>query len=315
MVASGHWTVVYSCDSTAVGVGPANDKWITYSNVICSAPGVAHSWIVLQNTDLDVSGTFQLCIDQCHTPSTARTYSTIYCSHQGYNNNGSTTNRPTAIGSECLVANDQGYMSNAASTIRINLLTSSDGQCTRLIFTAQIGLSYAVRPWVFDRLKNPPSWLTHPYIVSCVPRSGTGDYNYLYEADCIPTFVNYNSTSGSARTYHDSSSVFVSFATLGIASNYLETDIGKLANFTDGSYSPHPVIVCSVMNTIPGFLGEMYDLYWLPSIFGDRASGFVGGPFDYYPSPLVYLPSTQHDLGFFSHGVWLYGNDGNGGLF
>jgi hypothetical protein len=74
-----NWTVVKSCDSTAVATGTSN--WLTIANLVRAAAGTAHSWIVLTN------GTFHLCLDY----STAADYQmNLAWSKSGFTTGGTT---------------------------------------------------------------------------------------------------------------------------------------------------------------------------------------------------------------------------------
>lgn len=313
LVSSGKWTIISSCDSVAVGSGGGvNDKWVDYADLIFAASGNAHSWIVLQNAYVAASGTFQICIDLDNTS----TYKcSLYCTSAGYNSDGTTTAKPTAVGSECAILSQNEMMNGPPLSCRVVALVSSDGECTRVFVIDPASNGGGCRPLIIDKLKSPPSWLTVPYIISWCPRSTGGYFSWLYSADTFPTFANYCSTTGGvACVYHNSTSVRTTFGAIGGGTSgpYLKHECGNLADYGSGSYTPHAIVAVSLDGTVPGVFGELYDIYWLPYLFGDGLAtrgGYPGG------APVMYLPTNSSNLGLFAHGCWLFGGDGNGGFF
>jgi hypothetical protein len=302
MVASGHWTVTQSSDGVIAG---AADHWTTYTSIVAAADGVAHSWIVLRNPAIAMD--FEVCIN---FNGTTRIYSSVYCTHQGFNLDGTVTTRPTAVGSEMLVTDKQAYALSPPANWRVLVLTSSDGQCTRVIFSSALLASGVSGGWHFERLKHAPSWMTQPYIVMAVPCYGSGDYAGL--SSVIPRYTIYcHATLGVARCYHGTI-IKSTFASIGVAAALGMTPIGRIPRADNGAYPVYPVYVVSQTSAVPGFLGEMYDLYWLPNAFGDD---IVYNPVTRLACPLIYLPTVDSDMGLFGWGVWAFGDTGEGGLF
>jgi hypothetical protein len=298
MVASGHWVVLASSDRVNVGVPGAQDLWVDSTDLVGATAGTAHSWIVLGNDSIE-SG-FAICIDCINSDLRSNA---IYCTHQGYNTDGTIQNRPTAVGSECTVHSGVWWNQSVTSaTIRVIVLTSSDGQCTRIIWVYTTSYNGASKVWIFDRIKNPPSWLTHPYIAAAP----------LYGATAtIASYINFLGTN-MAYVYH-TKPVTIAYGSIGIVGALGNTALGRLADPISGSIPITPIFLVSTETTVPGFFGELYDLYWLPDYFGDYVATLTGTVA--IESPCIYLPTTQFDLGLFNHGCWAFGNNGEGGLY
>jgi hypothetical protein len=297
MVASGHWVVLASSDRVNIGVPGAQDLWIDDTDVVGATAGTAHSWIVLGNDSIEAG--FAICIDCINADLRSNA---IYCTHQGYNTDGTIQNRPTAVGSECTIHSGVWWNQTVAYPTRVTVLISSDGQCTRIIWVHPGGnYAGASKVWIFDRIKNPPSWLTHPYIVSA-PLYGSTATIASYANFCGPNM---------AYIYH-TKPVTITYGSIGIVGALGNTALGRLADPISGSIPITPIFLVSTETTVPGFFGELYDLYWLPDNFGDYVSTFVGTTLT---SPCIYLPTTQFNLGLFNHGCWAFGNNGEGGLY
>jgi hypothetical protein len=298
MVASGHWIVLASSDSVNTGVPGAQDLWVDNTDVVGATAGTAHSWIVLGNDSIEAG--FAICIDFINAD--LRT-NAVYCTHQGYYTDGTIQNRPTAVGSECTVHSGAWWNQAVSGTIifRVITLISSDGQCTRIIWVYPPGYTGASKPWIFDRIKNPPSWLTHPYVAAAPLYASTAT---------ITSYINFCGPN-MAYIYH-TKPVTTTYGSIGIVSALGNTVPGRLADPVYGSIPISPVFLVSTDTSVPGFFGELYDIYWLPDNFGDNISLLVGTTLY---SPSIYLPTTQFDLGLFNYGCWAFGNNGEGGLY
>jgi hypothetical protein len=307
MVASGHWTVTQSSNGVTAG---AADYWTAYTSIVAAADGVAHSWIVLRNTEMFPGNNFEVCINF----NAALTQASVYCTHQGFNADGTVTTRPTAVGSEVIVADKQVYSSSPANTWKVLVLTSTDGQCTRVIFTNTTSTGGCCGVWHFEKIKNAPAWFTYPYVAIADPRSGAGDYAFRTTANNFPQYVNFcHSTGGIARCYH-TTTIKVTFGCIGATSAFGLNPIGRICRADTGACPIYPVYVVSQNTSVPGFLGELYDLYWLPSNFGDNAIDILNiGTMGC--CPLIYLPTVDSEIGMFNWGAWAYGDTGEGGLF
>jgi hypothetical protein len=307
LVASGHWTLTQSSNSISAG---ATDYWTTHTSIVAAADGVAHSWVVLRNTEMFPGNNFEVCINFNSTLSQA----SVYCSHHGFSADGTTTTRPTAVGSEVIVTDKQTYDYSPALNWKVLVLTSSDGACTRVLFTNETtGTSGCCGVWHFEKMKNAPAWLTYPYVAIACPTIGNGDYSFFGGRN-FPTYASFcHATGGIARCYH-TTPIKVTFGCIGVTTAFGLNPIGRICRSDTGACPIYPVYVVSQSTSVPGFLGEMYDLYWLPSNVGDDAPTIL-----YIPTmvccPLIYLPTTDSEMGMFNWGAWAYGDTGEGGLF
>jgi hypothetical protein len=168
--------------------------------------------------------------------------------------------------------------------------------------------------WHFERIKNAPPWLTTPYVAIADPRTGSGDYAFRTTAQNFPQYANFcHATGGIARCYH-TQPIKATFGCIGAVGAFGLNPIGRICRADTGACPVYPVYVVSQNTAVPGFLGEMYDLYWLPSNFGDNAIdvmniGSMGC------CPYIYLPTVDSEMGLFNWGAWAYGDTGEGGLF
>lgn len=309
LVESGHWVVTQSSNSVLAGVF---DYWVDNSSVVHGLESTPHSWIVLRNSEM-LGGNFEICID-----FNGSSYSNIsvHCTHTGYNVDGTTTNKPTAFisGHEQTITNQQNY--NGLGTVwRVLVLTSSDGQCTRCLFTGGTTISGCCGIWLFDKLNNPPPWMSVPYIAIAQPRSGSGDYLFLISADNYPIYSNYcNASGGIARCWHNNTPIKVTFGSVGVSAAYGTMSVGGIARSDTGAYPVSPIYAVSQTVAVPGFLGQLFDLFWLPTRFGDLSIN-ISNTGTRASCPLIYLPTEHSERGLFNWGVWAFGDTGEGGLF
>lgn len=123
------WSVVASSNASSVkNIGDASpDLWSSTSDITFAGEGVAHSWVVLENS---VTGV-QICID-----CIGATYTKvrILCSHDGsYNTDGTTTDRPTAGYDLFLVSHGFHFISPTTDGAVVHGMISDDNKSTRII--------------------------------------------------------------------------------------------------------------------------------------------------------------------------------------
>lgn len=178
LVAAG-WVVRYSSDGTARG-DFSGDSWADYTDAVRAAAGVAHSWIVLRNTHVGPTGTFEVCLDYSTTQSG---WVTICACAAGFNTNGTQVNRPTAAGApEHTWASYQFCNTGASTGITMKAvgLWTADGTCTR-VFTTQYGsnggnaaVALSAMALVVEAPMQAPSWATAGYVMGVAP-GGTNE--------------------------------------------------------------------------------------------------------------------------------------------
>lgn len=252
------WSVVSSCDSSSVSL---SDLWVDNTDLVYATSGNPHSWIVLQN-DSVYSG-YQVCIDLNYSDAfgvQGSVYSTCITPFSG----GTTTDRPTSATSARLNLR-VNYMFNATSgtTKSANVFTSSDHQCTRVYLYN--GSSIAGF-WMFDQLRNSPSWVTYPVI-------GLVNTDSCVHADFSSASTNY------ATGYGGGDAVYSWLGTLMLGTTRVLTYAGA-ANATGdvGLTAPcTPMWVISSSNHYSGILGVLYDLWWTHSSCTAQGDTFPAG--------------------------------------
>ena len=308
LVATGYWSVVASSNRTSYRL--LTDYIVTPSDIYCATAGNAHSWIVIKNDNIATG--FSVCFEWINSTATNKQNMCMYVTHQGYNSDGSTTTRPTAVGSEQTILTNLDVCNATTSALSAILLTSSDGQCTRVLWQNPDGAATGhCGPWLFERLQHPASWLTVPYIVIAYPTSTTGTvWNFLVtegngRTPSLGDWTAVSSGHGVGRCYHDAPLV----STMCLSA--LRND--GLGDRTDlnGKILLEPIIAYSCHATTLGILGSLYDLYFVPYQFLGRAGALTQS----VTSPHTYLPSTTSSLGLFVYGCMLWGSDGTAKVF
>jgi hypothetical protein len=124
-----HWTVISSSNASLAGTG---DHWAsTASNLTWNSVGQIHSWIVLQQTGINVTGTTQICIDLLSSgPSYTYNFTIAFSPSAGFTTGGTTSARPTAS-DEFYLDNQTWFPTSAANTV-LHVMQSSTGACTRV---------------------------------------------------------------------------------------------------------------------------------------------------------------------------------------
>ena len=286
------WAVSSSSDGTTPGTGAA-DYWTDYTKIVCGTGD--HSWIVLTNSN--ISTNFSVCIEFKHAQYTNANF---YCCTGGYNVNGTKSVRPTVLsGTEVTLATTAALWIDVAVNTTFNavMYSSTDGECTRVYFGSGSDYEYNCSFWIFDKPKNPPTWFTTPYVAS-VAYECPLLYNYWCE-----TGVN----TGLLKTNQGVATANLKFGSLGLAGA-----IGNLPGHRGqdygGSFIFSPVYLCSITNSLPGILGEMYDLYWTSGSFCYREDTATAG----MAKSIGCLPSVGGNCGFQLLWGMAQGNDGIG---
>ncbi len=252
--ASNPWTVVSSSDSSTAGAG---DKWLTSSNLVWNTAGVAHSWIVLQQDGIQTG--FQLCIDL--TPS-GGSQANFFASMAGFTG-GSTTARPTATDENQLGPTNTTWLRTDAGTVWLNVVQSSDGQCTRVFaFNAAVGSTLAAPGafWLLDRPQDPVTGWTNPY-VGMVRGQAAGTALTTYN-----NLVNTAPSTNLLRGRHSTFNFDANFTTelYGTSTIYLGDRL-QLPNDISGEYAIVPCGFASETASAVGRHGNLFDLWMGPA--------------------------------------------------
>lgn len=263
----GNWTVIGSSNGVASGLD-AVDRWAADADLVWNTAGSAHSWIVLQQTG--ISSTFQVMIScDSGTPALA----TIVVSHNAFTG-GSITANPTAVGSST-VLNQAAYGMGGAGTLRLHVMRTTDGSCTRFV-TAIGGVVTGLH--ILDKMGNKTAGVVADYIGWSV-----GSSNGITPAS---TDINH-STNANAKFFGVSAaSAFMATEGWGAGPSYAQ--VGGASNFTSAS----PILpVCLWSTTVSnrGRIGTLVD-GWLG--LSTNATGTA-------------YPDTGTTRQFVQHGVFI----------
>jgi hypothetical protein len=278
------WVVAQSCDSVSVAIGDLNDNWIDEGDITNAAPGSAHSWIVLKNSN--ISTNFSLCID--FSSAAGASYVGFYCTTAGYQENGTTAAKPTVnVGGyeNTLQANTLQWTGTVATEKQVMLLYSSDYKCYRF-FLDHVGSSQS--QWFIEVPKNPPSWFTNPYMASITTNTLYVDY----VASCVTTVTRY-------KTDVNSAPVTLGFGSVGMTGALGNTIYGYRQD-VNGNFLLSPIYLISTTSSYPGIYGELYDMYWTSYLF-ERSFPYVGG----------FFKTSTSSKGLIVFSSVAYGNNGN----
>lgn len=150
---SNPWQTVVSCNGTTAGTyGDGIDRWTSINSLNWGA--TTRSWYVFRQPA--ISPNFELCIDLNFSTDY---YATIVVSPSlGFSKTvGTTSARPTA-NDEIILSTNDFFGTNLNKNVIINMMQSTDGYCTRLIFCSN---SYVTGYWSFERPHLPVSgWAT-----------------------------------------------------------------------------------------------------------------------------------------------------------
>jgi hypothetical protein len=275
-VSSGKWTVVSSSDGSA-NFG-AVDYWTTSANCIWANAGSNHSWVVLKNLNLSSSGAgFQVCFDL--SSSTIYNGTVVFSVSAGFTG-GSLTARPTATDESILISNTRIFYGYSG-----NIHISSDGECTRW-FGGSAGLCTSV--YLFEKVKNAPSWWTIPVIVS-------GKVSNT--ATSIVVYTNYGASGAAYGSILSAISPFAMLMPCYYNSSwygYFSNNYGNQPNY-DGGWPVFPTYLASMEYARPGIYGCLYDFYWVAVTMPEG----------------TYLPTDTNSKGMFCYGDFVIGSDGN----
>jgi hypothetical protein len=250
------WQVVASSDASSVRnigyVGDA-DLWTAYGSLTWSTG--AHSWIVLKQTELDAGGNAMLCID---LNNNSTPYCTMILAPNGFNADGTTSARPTAVGVSMTLLSGGlwgTYYDPTYGTYdqRIDVFQSTDGHCTRVFFMR----NGAVGLWLFDRAKNPRTDWTSP-IVGIVAANNQNNSDWLTTENVCTTSYNY--VKGFINS--GSSSGYLTYPVYGTGSGKVSALSGGFPAEPSGEW---PLVEPGLFFTSAnrrGFYGTLYDLWW-----------------------------------------------------
>lgn len=151
------WTVVSS--SSGTGTSGASDLWASSANIIGDTAGSNHSWIRLRQTGIATN--FELLLDCVSSDLSSGTL--VISPSAGFVTGGTATDRPTAS-DEIVLISATTWMCTPGSNdqnIIVNIMQSTDGQCTRVITCSQTTVTGF---WMFDKPNSPTTGWTNPSV-------------------------------------------------------------------------------------------------------------------------------------------------------
>jgi hypothetical protein len=252
------WTVVYSSDSVAAD---AYDNWVDNTDIVVAVAGSVHSWIVLQNNNVNVG--FQICIDMSVTDAYARK-AYFYMSPSVGFTSGTIQNRPTASDETKLkILTDYWIAAVTIGTSKsANVFTSSDHQCTHVFLYSG---SAVAGVWIFDVPKDCSTWVDNKIIT--LVNSGT----------CVSTLHD-TDAEAYTTTRINGITTYVELATIVIGTTQVISYAG-VAGAT-GDYGTNwpctPMWLLSTSTLNPGLVGVVYDLWWAHSTTVTTGDYFPG---------------------------------------
>lgn len=179
------WTVVKSCNSSAIATGTNN--WLALTDLVWNTPGSAHSWIILQNTTLG----YQLLIDLNYAAGTNLRISA--CKIAAAYTGGTTTTGPTSTAEFTM-----GVVAGGTSAVGGAVISVSGGTIYAHFTTNQEG------QWFLQSSK--VTWLYSFNTFIAMLKTGGADasdtYNVFFletSSDSVRGAPNYVTLSNSPR--------------------------------------------------------------------------------------------------------------------
>lgn len=251
-------TVVASSNGT---VANTSDNWNAQADINWANAGSAHSWIVLRFPDFFGAGQhLHMLIDLIPVSATGLAY--IAFSRDGWNNNGTTTNRPTAVSTDVLLVKDgssgvgnvwasdswAGHNTTNNQAV-LHYAIADDGSAIKCVI-CQGGVTSAV--WsVWHDVSGPTrAAASDPYSVFyCSSSATTEAFTEANVDDAAGVFS--LDAAGASTAQHFGKVVFSSANTSMVDNNISSYDSSRV---------PVPVFICAA--SPQGVLDVAPDLWW-----------------------------------------------------
>lgn len=258
--ASSPWTVAGSSNQTTAGMDGV-DRWSTTADFRWGASGNI-SWIVLEQSGID--GYFQLLLSM----NTASTYN-INCSFSptGVFTGGSITAPPTAIDAVTVKSASAwgGQNGTSHSSIKIHVMQSTDGECTRIFIykvsyasTQELQIPFLCGIWIFDKVREPSVGWNYPYFCSIIATSAS--------AAGVGVLSDFTSL---LVGFHNSLTVALSYTWEGTLDGTPFSTLLTSANKVDQTEYIFPIGIASVTVGARGRHGTIWDMWWGNSYLAD----------------------------------------------
>jgi hypothetical protein len=247
---SSAWTTRYSSNGTAPGTGSAGDgvdHWAADGDLIWNSAGSAHSWYVFRQAGITATFEFLISLEGVSADGSILT---AYISPSATFTGGTSTARPTATDEIPLRTGAVwGGTSSADSGVILNVMMSTDGQCTRVVIN---DTSLPSTFLMLDKPKNPPAAWTNPCF-------GV----WLGAATGVPT---YSDVSGAILHLRLSATVTTAFMTqeaFGTSTTARMLGAAAIgANELTGEFPVLPIGIWCDNSPLRGQQGQIFD-FWL----------------------------------------------------
>jgi hypothetical protein len=244
------WTVRGSSDSVASGMD-AVDRWDTNTDLVWANVGTAHSWIVLRQTGIDTN--FELCLDLTSGAGSGINMTVAVSPSAGFAG-GSTTARPTAT-DEVVLLTTAPWGDSIEGSRRVHVMTSSDGQCTKIIITNNLNAGTFA---FFGKPRNPLSQWSTPKSVFGWKASGSTSVSAARFEDWNDVALGRALINGTVASLYMGTPMVVTSSVGERSAGQVAHDVSLLRNFA-------PIVFVSSTAPVRGKMGEPFDLY-----FGDK---------------------------------------------
>lgn len=259
--ASNPWTVWGSAYRHITNPGDYNysngpggvDYWTSYQRCHWTNGTGNHSWIVLQQSGLGTN--VAICIDCNYGVTGDINYINLIIFPTGVGTPGTNSSRPTAT-DEVVWTGNYGQWGGGYQLLgygRLHAMQSTDGECTRIIFTQN---NYANGFWLFDKPKDPISLWTPPVVGVLIGGGSTDEPSYGH--------LNHNSYYCKSRLGSQTQGFYM------LAEGCIGDSIGEMMAFPDDDSAEWPFIQIQLatidMPHRGTFKGSIRDLWWGPSV-------------------------------------------------
>jgi hypothetical protein len=271
------WTVSGSSNGS---IADTADNWNAYTDLVWNTDGVAHSWIVLRQPE--INPLYEICLE-CASSTTRYNFS-FHCSPvEGFDlTSPSTLNNPVATDLLTLASTAQYLGTTAAFSCTLGCAMSTDGECTRL-WVFWNGTCHIF--WIFDKPKNPVVGWANPSITLAVPLGGSNPVDY--------TNLNDNPRIYSRGKDNRVMSLYAS------TEFYVDAAIGQRLVMANQITEEWPMCSMGLVSATPGTSGrngEIYDMWFTATAISPGVSAPSTGPRSFVCMGDIFVPWDQSDL-------------------
>jgi len=266
LVSFSEWSVVASSDSSSVkNIGDGSpDLWTAWADLVWGNPGVAHSWIILENS---VTGE-QLCID-CNT-GVYSWFEVVYSATGSFAVDGTTSDRPTDTESVIIKDRIRRTFDAGLDGAVVHAMISADGKCTRWCISQRDATYYGGWYVGLEELVETPTVWTSAH-KRCVfvwdwdisvfnTPSGKDPRALYFDSDRWRCYLEDDTPYAGWDACYSTCECYNGFNVNGGDAVY--RNVNNLTWL--GGYSAAPIGIYRVDAERGGSLGRLQDIYWAP---------------------------------------------------